>query len=234
MILNVMCCCLASSPSFFLVGMSILLTNLSDGTSACNEAIAALAVERVFSAIDLSFVDYSSIEGLFPSAALQSACKALHVRASVYKESWATSMFRFITPAAIVRPVPTTPPPTVFASGRPSSSALALSRSTASYTARCFLKVKSKVALKAKRTSLQQKLAVDMQTALDKNHAVYTKFASTSPRFVELSEGNDMMAKVQLSGYRHHSRSAIVVAQRARAAGNFFADILNVGWNPGL
>ena len=165
--------------------MSIPLTNLSDGTSACNEAIAALAVKGIFSAIDLSLVDDISIVALFTSAASQSACKALHARASVYKDPWASSMSTFRTPvASIVRPVPTTPPRTVCASDRPSSSTTALSRSTASYTARCFFQVKRKAVLKTQRTSLQRKLVADMQAAMDKNHAVYTKFASTSPRFV--------------------------------------------------
>ena len=71
-----------------------------------------------------------------------------------------------------------------------------------------------------------------MELALDEVHTVFIKHASASPRFLALQQPSPVMLDMQRQSYRMGSRSAVVVAERARAANHFFLDIAAFKWRP--
>jgi hypothetical protein len=70
----------------------------------------------------------------------------------------------------------------------------------------------------------------EMTNALDKVHYVFAVHAQESARFLAMSGGPQAMMEMQRQSYRMGSRSARVVAQRARAAESFFLDARAFRW----
>ena len=69
-----------------------------------------------------------------------------------------------------------------------------------------------------------------MDEALTKVHKVFVHWAAGSPRFLSIDLNCDSSLDMQRQSYRMGSRSARVVAQRARAAEGMFLDFKAFGW----
>ena len=115
--------------------------------------------------------------------------------------------------------------------GGTKSSASALRAATSSFTKRVVLGAAAKRAIATTRPrSLLARRDEEMIKALDKVHSVFAAHAQESPRFVTMLGGPPAMMEMQRQSYRMGSRSAKVVAQRARAAESFFLDIAAFRW----
>ena len=178
--------------------MSVHLRELCDGIPSADAVIDTLKSNEILQAIDLAMLEQSGLESLFVDSTLLEVAIVLHERASVYKNGWATAVCRFTQPAkptpkpssSGLRPTRTSLPPS-------SSSLSTLARSTTYYTARCFLQVRGKIAKKAKRETLQAKKEIAMEAALVKNHAIFARDASDSPRCLSLAGANQQMMQTQ-------------------------------------
>ena len=116
----------------------------------------------------------------------------------------------------------------------PKCSAAALRAPTSGFTRRVALGIASKSCCgHAKKQSLLANKDEAMRNALNKVHKVFVAYAQESPRFVALSCGSEAMLCMQRQSYRMGSRSARVVAQRARAAEGFFLDVKAFRWQVG-
>ena len=109
--------------------------------------------------------------------------------------------------------------------GRTPSSSKALLAASASFTRRVIMgKRVIRPAAPFKQGSVASKASSDMVKALAKVHSVFSRFATGSPRFRSLRLDSAPVLDMQLQSYRMGSRSARVVAQRARASEAFFLD----------
>jgi len=106
-----------------------------------------------------------------------------------------------------------------------SSTSRSLLSASASFTRRVIMgKRVVKPAAVLKPNSVASKASSDMINALSKVHSVFSRFATSSPRFRSLRLDSAPVLDMQLQSYRMGSRSARVVAQRARASDAFFMD----------
>ena len=114
----------------------------------------------------------------------------------------------------------------------PPSSMQRLQASFRTHTMRVAFGLVRKQILKKKGVSMADLKKDKMEHALDKVHAVFVKHAGSSPRFMALRDPSEAMLDMQRQSYRMGSRSAAVVAGRARAANHFFLDIATFRWRP--
>ena len=179
---------------------------------------------KIFQAIDLACLDDDDVELVVEPEDVEFTCR-LRDKAKEFEKGWATLSVR--TPVAA--------PPTAASSvvqvkahvplRAAKTSAAKLKAAMTSFTSRVVLgrKVVQPVAA-PKHKSIACKAKLDMSNAMAKVHKVFTEHASLSPRFLALDQSVAHMHDMQLQSYRMGSRSARVVAQRARAAESFFMD----------
>ena len=145
--------------------MSLQLRELCDGIPSADVALDALRSNEILQAIDLAMLDPTDLESLFADSTFLEAATILHRRASVHKKGWATTVCRFTQPTT-PRPSSSGLRPTRTSVTPSSSSISTLTRSATSYTARCFLHARVKIAKKAKHEHLQAKKDMAMAAAL--------------------------------------------------------------------
>jgi len=180
---------------------------------------------KVFQAIDLACLDDEDIESLVGADDLEFTCR-LRDNAKDFEKGWATLSVLTPSPALPVTAAAIVPKSSAYPQRMPSkTSASSLKASMKSFTVRVALGRKvAKPASALKHSSIACKAKADMDGALKKVHMVFVTHASTSPRFMALDQDVAHVYDMQLQSYRMGSRSARVVAQRARSAETFFLD----------
>ena len=180
---------------------------------------------RIFQVIDLACLDDEDIESLVGPNDVEFTVR-LRDNAKNFEKGWATLSVLAPSPAPPVAAVAAEPKfPAYLHKLQSKTSASSLKASMKSFTVRVALGRKvAKPAGALKHNSLACKSKSDMDAALRKVHSVFVKHASTSPRFMTLDQDVAHVYDMQLQPYRMGSRSARVVAQRARSAEAFFLD----------
>ena len=185
-------------------------------------------------AIDLACLDDEDIAFVFPDPEVAHVAKMFKGCAAEFKAGWASlSAMDVKTKAPVTTEMPPVPIVPEFHSVRQvqKSSIKDLRAASKSFAAWVALGVKLRASIrKAGPKSSVEKAKSDMEAALRKVHAVFVDHAQDSPRFLELRQGPEIMKDMQLQSYRMGSRSARVVAQRARTAEMFFLDFRVFGW----
>ena len=198
-----------------------------------NEVVTVCECWGLVEVIDVALMDDEDIKSITANKHnLILQLEAMREIARTYKDGW--SALQLIPPAPT--PLATSVPSPSAAPGvKPcaSSSRSSLGMALSSFTRRSVLDAKqrpSQSSAECANKSLKIIREVSMDSGVEKVHKVFVLYASTSPRFVDIASGPKDMVSMQLQVSRHGSRSAKVVAQRARAAELFFLDISSFGW----
>ena len=187
--------------------------------------------------IDVAMLDDDDLNGAFSEdAECLQISKMLRDKAKGYQHGWTVLMsVQHAQPAPV--PVsaarsdaPVDPPPVPQRARR--TSAKSLNTSVNAHTLSVAFGFVRKLHLKAKAKSVAATKELRMNSALEKVHAVFSTYASESPRFVGLRNPAKGVLEMQMEAYRMGSRSHVVVAQRAREATSFFLDMAALGLNP--
>ena len=195
-------------------------------------AIEALKNNGVDDFVGAGFLDEDDLaEVASGDLAVLAALREIRSRSAPLKDGW-SKLVNLVGPKkeAVI------PPPCVAAvvPSSSSSSARTLRSSTLSFVRRNLFGGLPPSGHKRLRSrgaaSSMDKREHDMAAALKKVHGVFMKFAFMAPRLVSIRNGHEDLLSMQLETYRMGSRSAAVVAQRARLAESFFLDVSSYGW----
>jgi len=185
----------------------------------------AMIGRKICQVIDLACLDDEDIEVIVVPSDVAFSVR-LRDSAKEFEKGWATLSVLTACPTPSAPAVVSEPKASATRHKLPSkTSVVSLKSSMKSFTMRVALGRKvAKPASSLKHTSLACKSKSDMEAALKKVHVVFLKYAEASPRFMTLEHDVDHVHDMQLQSYRMGSRSARVVAQRARSAEAFFLD----------
>ena len=196
-------------------------------------AVDALVDAGVTQLVDVGFMGAREIDDVANGdESVKEALEWLVKDASALKDGWARlSGIKAALSSRLQLPDAGHPQPV----RRPLRSEGVLRKSMIAFTRRTLLgRVPLSTAMhakvKRKSMSVQTNGADAMSRALDKVHAIFVKYASSSKRLMSVLSGHKDMHAMQLEAYRRGSRSHVVVSQRARLAESFFLDISSYRW----
>ena len=211
----------------------------TEDETAFNSLVMILKFNGVPLVIDFLCFDDDDLEALVGDDAVLKFClKARSVLGSV-KQGWASVEARRHLSAPSQPASRAEPSPHCDAANRSAmvrtaapSSACSLSKSLRAASCGSLFRRKPCSAVKKEMVlSLANKKNSDMRKALDKVMRVFSKYAASSPRLRSLVGAPSASEEMQRDVYRMRSRSARVVAQRARDAESFFLEISTVGFD---
>ena len=215
--------------------LSVLRSVVSDDDHAdFHTIVKVLHSQGIQQVIDLAVLDEEDVQMLLGHEdALHQLGLKLRQKSVGYKHGWAKlaslEVRNSARPNSKLEPHHT--PPAAPKNTISKTSTKILRRAMTSFTKRVILGAgvkRTRPALRAK--SLLTRRDKEMESALKKIHGVFATYAQESPRFMALLAGPSAMMDMQQQSYRMGSRSARVVAQRARDAESFFLDIEAFRW----